>query len=575
MAAFGCRFQKIPLRTERRGHRCHEFFTDRIQRWIGNLREQLLEIVVKRRLLIGKDGKRRIRAHGPDGFFSVLCHRSHENPKVLMGVSENLLPQQNGCMIRFRHGMAGQIRQTNEVFVQPMAIRFFAGDLVLQFGVVDDAALCRIDQEHLAGLETTFELDVFRGNIEHTDFGRHDDKPVVGDVVTRWPQSIAIECRANHDAIGEHHRCGSVPRLHQARVIFVEGLLLIAHRFVPVPCFRDEHHHRVRQRSTRHDEHLEGIVEHGGVASTVDNHGLKVFDVLAEQLRLELRFARFHPIDIAAERVDFSVVRDVPERMCQRPARKCVGAETLVNDGKSRDDSRVDQIREINFHLLRREHPLVDKCPRREASEVHLRRRFFDALPDQVKLSFKVVNALEVRVAFDEDLCEDRLDGLGGISDRRVVRWYIAPAQKLLSGARDGSLDDFQAPALRVTVARKANHTDAVSTGTRQIETHFPALRLQELVRNLNQDSGSVTCIFFAAFGAAMLQVYEYLKRPPDDVVRFAASDVHNKADAACVVLKLRVVKGLFRRQCRKHIGKPLPDICPQRVADTLANFFK
>ena len=48
------------------------------------------------------------------------------------------------------------------------------------------------------------------------------------------------------------------------------------------------------------------------------------------------RFARFHPVDVAAQRIDFAVVRDVAERMRQRPARKRIRAESLVNDGQSR-----------------------------------------------------------------------------------------------------------------------------------------------------------------------------------------------------------------------------------------------
>ena len=68
-------------------------------------------------------------------------------------------------------------------------------------------------------------------------------------------------------------------------------------------------------------------------------------------------------------------------------------------------------------------------------------------------------------------------------------------------------------------------------------------------MRNLQQDAGSVTGVFFAALGPAMLQVDEYLKRPPYDVVGLTTGDVDNEADAARIVLELRVVQTLFGRQ--------------------------
>ena len=76
-------------------------------------------------------------------------------------------------------------------------------------------------------------------------------------------------------------------------------------------------------------------------------------------------------------------------------------------------------------------------------------------------------------------------------------------------------------------------------------------------MRNLNQDSSSIAGVLFAAFGAAMLQVHENLKRPPNDVIRFASCDIDYKTDATCVVLELRIVQTLFRRQCGEHVHRP------------------
>ena len=53
-------------------------------------------------------------------------------------------------------------------------------------------------------------------DVEHADLGRHDDQVVLGDVVARRAQAVAVEHGADADAVGERDRRRAVPRLHQA-----------------------------------------------------------------------------------------------------------------------------------------------------------------------------------------------------------------------------------------------------------------------------------------------------------------------------------------------------------------------
>ena len=168
----------------------------------------------------------------------------------------------------------------------------------------------------------------------------------------------------------------------------------------------------MRKRATTHNQHLLSIVDHRRIAAALDDDREQIADVLAEQFGFEEGLSRFHPVDVPAQRVDLAVMRDVPERVSKRPTRECVRAEALMHDGKRRRDSRIGQIREVNFDLLRREHSFVDDRARGETGEVEFGSEFFDSLPNQVKLSFEFVNALDVGIAPDEDLLEHRLDGL-------------------------------------------------------------------------------------------------------------------------------------------------------------------
>src|SRR5206468_10021808 len=106
----------------------------------------------------------------------------------------------------------------------------------------------------------------------------------------------------------------------------------------------------------------------------------------------------------------------------------------------------------------------------------------------------------------------------------------------------DRRFDDFLAPTLRVGITRQTDHADPISVGRRQFEAQFLALCFQEFVWNLDENSGSVYGVLFAAFRSTVLQVDEYLKRPPDDVVGFPACDVDHKPNTARVVLESRLV---------------------------------
>ena len=59
----------------------------------------------------------------------------------------------------------------------------------------------------------------------------------------------------------------------------------------------------------------------------------------------EQRLARLHPVDVAAQRVDLAVVRDVAVRVGERPGREGVRAEPLVHQRERRLDGLVARSR--------------------------------------------------------------------------------------------------------------------------------------------------------------------------------------------------------------------------------------
>jgi len=145
--------------------------------------------------------------------------------------------------------------------LNPAPVGLGRGELMLDLVVADDAALLQVDQQHLARLQAPLLDDALLRDRQHAGFRGHDDQVVVGHQITRRPQSVAIERGADLAAIGEGHRGGAVPRLHQRHVKFIEGAALFVHQRIAGPGFGDQHHHGVGQAVAAHHQEFQRVVE--------------------------------------------------------------------------------------------------------------------------------------------------------------------------------------------------------------------------------------------------------------------------------------------------------------------------
>ena len=87
------------------------------------------------------------------------------------------------------------------------------------------------------------------------------------------------------------------------------------------------------------------------------------------------RLAGRHPVLVAADRVDLTVVRDEPVRVRQRPGRERVRREPGVHQRDRAVDPLVGQVREERRQLVGGEHALVRDGARGQRREVRRRRR--------------------------------------------------------------------------------------------------------------------------------------------------------------------------------------------------------
>ncbi len=117
--------KKIRSWSDNRGQAHDHFFTDRINRRIGDLRKQLAEIVVQWFGSVRKYSQWTIIAHGADAFLAGNSHGYHQKFDVFLRIAERLLAIQHGIMIRcLRRNLFGKFFQLDLGPGQPFLIRF-------------------------------------------------------------------------------------------------------------------------------------------------------------------------------------------------------------------------------------------------------------------------------------------------------------------------------------------------------------------------------------------------------------------------------------------------------------------
>ena len=257
--------EQIRARPDKRDQRHDQLFTDRVDRRIGDLREQLLEVAVENLGSIGEHRQSGIVAHRSDCLLAVFGHRREDDLQVFLGIAEDLLAVEQRHLRALRRRRIGQRIERNSRAVDPFAIRLRCRQRVLELVIVDDAALLGVDQKHLARLQPPLLDDLALGDVEHADFGCQNHIVIVGDDVTGRSQPVAVECRADLPAIGKGHGGGSVPRFHQRRVVLIECSPIVVHQRIPGPRFGDHEHHGVGQRIAAHHQQFQRIVERRGV----------------------------------------------------------------------------------------------------------------------------------------------------------------------------------------------------------------------------------------------------------------------------------------------------------------------
>ena len=330
--------------------RHHQFLADGVDGRIGDLGELLAEIVEQQLRQVREDGQGRVVAHGGRGFGTCGAHRHHDALHILAGEAEGAQ-----AAVVVRHGVlhlaaTAQGVQLDAVGRQPAAVGTGGSQLFLQRAIVVDLTLLRVHHQDFARLQAAFLLDILRLKADDARLAGHHHHVVLGDEVAGGAQAVAVQHAARIASVAEEQGGGTVPRLHQDGVVFIESLQVLADGVLVIERFGHQHRHGMGQAEAGHHEELQHVVQRGTVAHTGLQDGADGLDV-AQGRRGQHALPGLHPAPVAADGVDFAVVCQQAERLSQAPRGEGVGAEAGVHDGQSAGEVGLCQVEEVLAHL--------------------------------------------------------------------------------------------------------------------------------------------------------------------------------------------------------------------------------
>ena len=173
-----------------------------------------------------------------------------------------------------------------------------------------------------------------------------------------------------------------------------------------------------------------------------------------------------------------------------------------------------------------------------------------DALSDHVELALEGV-ALEPVGGRDEALTVHRLGRQHLLAEAGIVDRHVAPAEEALALLDADALDEVADDAAPFGVLGHEPLPDAITPGLRQVDALLGADRVEEVVRDLDEESRPVADQRIGAGGAAMGEVLEDLQPVLDHAAGLHALHVGDEADAASIALPVGAVEALGQGHVR------------------------
>ena len=523
-----------------------DLLPDGVDGRVGDLGEELLEVVEEGLALVVQHRQGDVDAHGGGGLGGVPGHGEDGGLHVFIGVAEGLLDAGQLLPGVGLHPVVGdgQVPQPHQVPVQPLAVGRAGGVPLLDLVVPDDPAGRGVHQQHLARLQPGLAHDALRRDVQHPHLGGEDELVVAGDVVPAGAQAVAVQHRAHAVPVGEEDRGRAVPGLHQDGVVLVEVPLGAGDGLVVAPGLGQGDHDRQGQLHAAHHQELQGVVQHGRVGAVHVHHRQHLVHVRGQHPRGHGLLPGQHPVDVAPDGVDLPVVEDKAVGVGPLPGGVGVGGEAGVDQG---DGALVVPVLEVGVEpaqLVDQEHALVDDGPAGQGGHIGaLAPRLLEHPPGHIELPVKIQPPAHAGRPLHKPLLDAGHLGQGLVAQDGGLHGHGAPAQELHALLLHDDLEHLLGLAPLQGVLGEEEHAHAVVPLLPQGEAQVPHGLGEEGVGDLDQDAHAVAGLALGVLARPVLQLFHDLQRVVHRLVGLAAVDVHHRADAAGIVLKGRVVE--------------------------------
>ncbi len=207
--------------------------------------------------------------------------------------------------------------------------------IVVCFGGMQNTPTAGVDHHQLARSDAAF-LDHFVWLvIPDPDFRGTGDELVFGNNVARRTQTITVQVTGGKTTVGHNDARRAVPRLHVHGVEVEERAQLRVHIRVVLPGRWHEQTHGAHDVHPARQQQFQHVIHGAGVRAGFVHERRGIVQV-RDQRRLEFIGTGAGPLTVAGDGVDLAVMRQVAERLRQRPAWNGVGGEALVEQANGR-----------------------------------------------------------------------------------------------------------------------------------------------------------------------------------------------------------------------------------------------
>ena len=298
---------------------------------------------------------------------------------------------------------------------------------------------------------------------------------------------------------------------------------------------------------------LENIIQYGGVGAAGLDHGLYILDEAVEAAGRQTRLVTFHPVAVAGDGVDLAIVRQHAERLRKAPGRERVRRIPLMVDRKPADEALVGQVGIEFRQMLRQEHALVDNRTAGQRADVQLGnlcrdRGLLDPPANDVEVALESC-IVALRCIAHHDLLDLWPRRIGLLADAGDVDRHLTPAIDAIAELQDFGLDDLSAALLRGKIRLRQEHlADRDAPVLRALAAALDRLG-KEILRNFDVDAGTVTGLAVRIDGPAMPHRPQGRDASSDNRASGHAVERGYQADAARIVLLVRVI-GMLEKTC-------------------------